>query len=74
MNVKIVRCDDWSALYVNDILFYEDHKIEPEDICRAINEFDASRLFSYDSFEINGELNNLEEDGYPKNFSMLKLD
>lgn len=69
MNVKIVHGDDWEALYVNDLLYREDHKIEPSDICRAIINFDAQREFSYDEVWRNP----IDEDnGYPVHYEDLK--
>lgn len=69
MNVKIVHGDDWEALYVNDLLFVEDHKIEPSDICRAILNFDAGRIFSYDEVWCNPTD---EDKGYPAHYEDLK--
>ena len=48
MNIKIVHDDDWDGLYVDNLLYREDHRITPSDICSAIMKYGGMIEFSYD--------------------------
>lgn len=63
MDVKIVSADDWAALYVDEILIYENHSISGFEVAQFVPGFEHFNVTS----KYNEKITN--DGGFPKNFS-----
>lgn len=77
LDVKYVVCDDWSGLYINNILVDECHNIPFRDgftaICKHINEVESVDNIQFTTYGINQGW--MEDNGsLPKNFEDIPSD